>query len=32
MYEKYENDFTVGIGAEAIKTLLEEIDLEELSA
>ncbi len=31
-YEKYENDFTVGIGAEAIKTLLEEIDLEELSA
>ncbi len=31
-YEKYENDFRVGIGAEAIKELLEEIDLEELSA
>ena len=31
-YEKYETDFKVGIGAEAIKQLLEEIDLEELSA
>ena len=31
-YEKYETDFRVGIGAEAIKQLLEEIDLEELSA
>ena len=30
-YEKYENDFTVGMGAEAIKQLLEEIDLEALS-
>ena len=30
-YEKYENDFTVGMGAEAIKKLLEEIDLEALS-
>ncbi len=31
-YEKYENDFRVGIGAEAIKELLEEINAEELSA
>ena len=32
MYEKYENDFTVGMGAEAIKQLLSEIDIEKLSA
>jgi len=31
-YEKYENDFRVGIGAEAIKELLQEIDLETLAA
>ncbi len=31
-YEKYENDFRVGMGAEAIKELLAEIDLEELAA
>ncbi|MBE6648702.1 MAG: DNA-directed RNA polymerase subunit beta' [Ruminococcaceae bacterium] len=31
-YERYEDDFRVGIGAEAIKELLQEIDLEELSA
>ncbi len=30
-YEKYENDFRVGIGAEAIKELLAEINLEELA-
>ena len=30
-YEKYENDFRVGMGAEAIKELLTEIDLEALS-
>ncbi len=30
-YEKYENDFRVGMGAEAIKELLQEIDLEALS-
>ena len=30
-YEKYENDFRVGIGAEAIKELLEEINPEELA-
>ena len=30
-YEKYENDFRVGMGAEAIKELLAEIDLEALS-
>lgn len=29
--EKYEDDFKAGMGAEAIKTLLSEIDLEELS-
>ena len=29
--EKYEDDFTAGMGAEAVKTLLEEIDLEELA-
>ncbi|MEG1742859.1 MAG: DNA-directed RNA polymerase subunit beta', partial [Clostridia bacterium] len=28
-YEKYEDDFRVGMGAEAIKELLQEIDLEE---
>ena len=32
MREKYEDDFQAGMGAEAIKKLLEEIDLEELSA
>ena len=31
MYEKYENDFRVGMGAEAIKELLHEIDVEKLS-
>ena len=30
-YEKYENDFRVGMGAEAIKELLAEIDVEALS-
>jgi len=30
-YEKYENDFRVGMGAEAIKELLAEINAEELS-
>ena len=30
-YEKYENDFRVGMGAEAIKELLSEIDIEQLS-
>ena len=30
-YEKYENDFRVGMGAEAIKELLAEIDIEKLS-
>ncbi len=30
--EKYEDDFKAGMGAEAIKTLLEEIDLDKLSA
>ncbi len=30
MYEKYEDDFRAGMGAEAIKELLEEIDLDEL--
>jgi len=30
-YERYENDFRVGMGAEAIKELLAEIDLEKLS-
>ena len=32
MYEKYEDDFTAEMGAEAIKKLLCEIDLEQLSA
>ena len=31
MYEKYENDFRVGMGAEAIKELHREIDVEKLS-
>ena len=31
-YEFYENDFKVGMGAEAIKELLHQIDLEHLSA
>ncbi len=31
MREKYEDEFEAGMGAEAIKRLLEEIDLEELS-
>ena len=31
MYELYEDDFKVGIGAEAIKQLLSEIDVEKLS-
>ena len=30
--EKYENDFDAGMGAEAVKKLLQQIDLEELSA
>ena len=29
--EKFEDDFTAGMGAEAIKTLLEEIDLDQLA-
>ncbi len=32
MYERYETDFRVGMGAEAIKELLAEIDIDELSA
>ena len=32
LYEKYEDEFRAGIGAEAIKELLEEIDLDKLSA
>ena len=32
MREKYENDFEAGMGAEAIKKLLAEIDLDALSA
>ncbi len=31
MYERYEKDFRVGMGAEAVKELLAEIDIEELS-
>ena len=31
-YEKYENDFVAGMGAEYIQKLLAEIDIEELSA
>ncbi len=32
MREKYEDDFKAGMGAEAVKALLEDINLEELSA
>ena len=32
MREKYEDDFQAGMGAEAVKKLLEQIDLDELSA
>ena len=32
MYEKYEDDFTVGMGAEAIKKMLQELDLDKMSA
>ena len=32
MREKYENDFKAGMGAEAVKELLEQIDLDKLSA
>jgi len=32
MREKYEDDFKAGMGAEAVKELLEQIDLDELSA
>ena len=32
MREKYEDDFRAGMGAEAIKELLAELDLDELSA
>jgi len=32
MYERYENDFEVGMGAEAVKKLLQQIDIEALSA
>ena len=31
MYERYEKDFKVGMGAEAVKELLAELDIEELS-
>ena len=31
MYERYENDFKVGMGAEAIKELLKELDVEALA-
>ena len=31
MYERYEDDFKVGMGAEAIKELLAELDIEKLS-
>ncbi len=31
MYEKYEDDFRVGMGSEAIKELLHELDIEKLS-
>lgn len=31
MYDRYENDFKVGMGAEAIKELLAELNIEELS-
>ncbi len=32
MREKYEDDFQAGMGAEAVRTLLEKIDLEQLAA
>ncbi len=32
LYEKYEDDFKAGMGAEAVKELLQEIDLDALSA
>ena len=31
MYDLYENDFKVGMGAEAIKTLLQDVDVKQLS-
>ena len=31
MREKYEDDFEAGMGAEAVKKLLQDIDLEQLS-
>ena len=31
MREKYENDFQAGMGAEAVKKLLEQLDLDQLS-
>ena len=31
-YEKYENDFKAGMGAEAVKELLQNIDLEDMSS
>ena len=31
MREKYEDDFKAGMGAEAVKELLEQIDLDQLS-
>ncbi len=31
MYERYENDFRVGMGAEAVKELLSELDINQLS-
>ena len=31
MYELYENDFKVGMGAEAIKTLLQDVDVKQLA-
>ena len=31
MREKYEDDFDAGMGAEAVKKLLQQIDLEQLS-
>ncbi|MEE1357193.1 MAG: DNA-directed RNA polymerase subunit beta', partial [Clostridia bacterium] len=31
MYERYEDDFKVGMGAEAVKQLLAELDIEQLS-
>jgi len=31
MYDRYENDFKVGMGAEAVKELLAELDIEQIS-